>query len=87
MEILTYTDARANLKDVMERVVADHEEVIVTRKNGKPVVMMSLDEWNAIRETMHLLSTPANARALRESIAQLDAGKGSERELVDPAEA
>lgn len=46
--------------------------------------MVSLDTWNAIRETMRLLSTPANARALRESIAQLDAGKGIERELIEP---
>lgn len=87
MQVVTYTDARANLKDVMERVVEDHEEVVVTRKKGKPVVMISLDAWNAIRETMHLLSTPANARALRESIAQLDAGRGTERELVDTADA
>ena len=85
MQVLTYTDARANLKSVMQQVVEDHEEVVVTRKNGRPVVMMSLDAWNSIRETMHLLSTPANARALRESIAQLDAGKGVERELVETA--
>ena len=87
MQVVTYTDARANLKDVMDRVVRDHDEVIVTRKNGKPVVMVSLDDWNAVRETMHLLSTPANARVLRESIAQLDAGKGGERELIDPIDA
>ncbi|WP_445193468.1 type II toxin-antitoxin system Phd/YefM family antitoxin [Sphingomonas sp. Tas61C01] len=87
MQVVTYTEARARLKDVMERVVDDHEEVVVTRKNGKPVVMVSLEAWNAIRETMHLLSTPANARALRESIAQLDAGEGVERELVKIAAA
>ncbi|MGR6329565.1 type II toxin-antitoxin system Phd/YefM family antitoxin [Sphingomonas sp. XXL09] len=87
MQVVTYTDARANLKDVMDQVVDDHEEVVVTRKNGKPVVMVSLDAWNAIRETMHLLSTPANARVLRDSIAQLDAGKGQERELIERAQA
>ena len=87
MQVKTYTDVRANLKGVMEQVVDDHEEVVVTRKNGKPVVMVSLDTWNSIRETMHLLSTPANAQALRESIAQLDAGKGVERELVATAAA
>ncbi|QQV77850.1 type II toxin-antitoxin system prevent-host-death family antitoxin [Sphingomonas aliaeris] len=84
MQVVNYTDARANLKDVMDRVVDDHEEVIVTRKNGKPVVMMSLDEWNSIRETMYLISTPANAGALRASIAQLDAGGGTERTLIEP---
>lgn len=81
MQVTSYTEARANLKDLMDRVVADHEEVVVTRKSGKPVVMLSLDAWNAIQETMHLLSTPANARALRDSITQLDAGGGTEREL------
>jgi len=84
MQVMTYTDARANLKDVLERVVENHEEVVVTRKNGKPVVIVSLDAWNAIRETMHLRSTPANAHALRESIAQLDAGRGTERALIEP---
>ncbi|MBA4789162.1 MAG: type II toxin-antitoxin system prevent-host-death family antitoxin [Pseudomonadota bacterium] len=84
MQVLTYTDARANLKDVMDSVVDDHDEVIVTRKNGKPIVMVSLDTWNAIQETLHLLSTPANARALRDSIAQLDAGEGTARELREP---
>ena len=83
MQVLTYTDARANLKELMDRVVDDHEEVVVTRKNGKPVVVVSLDDWNAIRETMHLLSTPANAQALRESIAQLNDDKGVEHELVE----
>lgn len=84
MEVLNYTDARARLKDVLDRVVEDHEEVVVTRKSGKPAVIVSLDTWNAIRETLHLLSTPANARALRESIAQLDAGQGTERQLIEP---
>ncbi|MBX9881620.1 MAG: type II toxin-antitoxin system prevent-host-death family antitoxin [Sphingomonas sp.] len=87
MEVVSYTDARARLKDVLDRVVEDHEEVVVTRKNGKPAVIVSLDRWNAIGETLHLLSTPANARALRESIAQLDAGKGTERTLIEPTRA
>jgi len=84
MQAVTYTYARANLKDVMEQVVENHEEIVVTRKNGKPVVIVSLHAWSPIRETMHLLSTPANARALRESIAQLDAGGCTERALIEP---
>lgn len=83
MQVVTYSEARTKLKDVMERVADDHDEVVVTRKNGKPVVMVSLEEWNAIQETMHLLSSPANARILRASIAQLDAGKGIERALIE----
>ncbi|MBB2167619.1 type II toxin-antitoxin system prevent-host-death family antitoxin [Gluconacetobacter aggeris] len=84
MQVLTYSEARSRLKDVMEQVTDNHDEVIVTRKNGKPVVMVSLEEWNAIQETMHLLASPANAQSLRASIAQLEAGHGGERALIDP---
>jgi antitoxin YefM len=84
MEVLTYSDVRANLKAVMDRVVDDKTEIVVSRQRGEAVVMMSLSEWNAVEETMHLLSTPANAQRLRASIAQLDAGRGEERELINP---
>jgi antitoxin YefM len=81
MDIITYTDARATLKDVMDRVIHDRVEVVVTRKQREAVVILSLDEYNAIRETLHLQSSPANARRLQEAIAQLDAGQGTEREI------
>lgn len=84
MNVLTYSDARANLKDVMDRVVEDRTHVVVTRQKGEAVVMVSLEDWNAIEETMHLLSTPANATRLRDAIRQLDADEGAERELVNP---
>jgi antitoxin YefM len=84
MEVLTYTDARANLKDVMARVVADRTQIVVTRQKAEPVVMISLSDWNAMTETMHLLSTPANAARLQESMAQIDAGAGTERKLIKP---
>lgn len=85
MDVLTYTDARANLKSVMDRVVEDREEVVVARRKGESVVIVSLDTWNAVQETLHLLSTPANAAALRRSISQLDAGQGAEHDLIEPA--
>jgi antitoxin YefM len=84
MEVLTYSDARKNLKSVMDKVVADHSEAIITRRNGEAVVMVSLSEWNSIRETEYLLSTPQNAKRLREGIEQLNAGKGLVRELIKP---
>ncbi|NOE20829.1 type II toxin-antitoxin system prevent-host-death family antitoxin [Ruegeria atlantica] len=83
MDVLTYTDARKELKSVMDRVTRDAEEIVVTRKNRESVVMVSLDTWNSIQETMHLLSTPNNASRLRASIAQLDAGTGEERDLIE----
>lgn len=84
MDVVTYTDARANLKDVMDRVVEDRTHVVVTRQKAEPVVIVSLSDWNAMEETMHLLSTPNNAERLRASIRQLDAGQGQERDLVRP---
>ena len=81
MNVLTYTDARASLKDVMDRVIHGREEVIVTRKNREAIVMISLDEYNAIQETLHLQKSPANAKRLAASIAQLDAGQGIERDI------
>lgn len=84
MDVLTYSDVRANLKGVMDRVVEDRTQVVVTRQKAEAVVMVSLEDWNAMEETMHLLSTPRNAERLRSSIRQLDIGKGTERELVNP---
>ena len=84
MDVLTYSDTRANLKDVMDRVVADRAPIIVTRKRGESVVMVSLSDWNAMEETLHLLSSPTNAARLAEAVAQLDAGLGVERELSAP---
>jgi antitoxin YefM len=83
MDVLTYSDVRANLKDVMDRVVEDRTQIVVTRQKAEPVVMVSLADWNAMEETMHLLSTPRNAERLRASMRQLHAGKGTERDLVD----
>lgn len=83
MDVMTYSDARAHLKGVMDRAINDKQEVVVTRKKGESVVVVSLDTWNSINETLHLLSTPQNASRLRASIAQLDAGTGEERELLE----
>ncbi|CUA91708.1 type II toxin-antitoxin system Phd/YefM family antitoxin [Pannonibacter sp. Q-1] len=81
MDVMTYTDARSSLKDVMDRVIHDRVEVIVTRKKREAVVIMSLEEFNSIQETLHLQKSPENARRLQASIAQLTAGEGEEREV------
>ncbi|HEX5259434.1 MAG TPA: type II toxin-antitoxin system prevent-host-death family antitoxin [Sphingomicrobium sp.] len=84
MDVVTYSDARANLKDVMDRVVEDKTEVIVTRQRAEAVVIVSLSEWNSMVETAHLLSSPVNAERLRRSIEQMNAGQGYEHELINP---
>ena len=84
MDALSFSDTRANLKAVMDRVCADKVALAVTRRKAEGVVMISQSEWDSIQETLYLLSSPANAKALLESIAELDAGKGEEHELIEP---
>ena len=86
MRTVNFSEARSNLKDVLDRVVDDADVTIITRRDAGDVVVMSLDTWNSWRETEYLMSSPANARRLLQSIAQLDAGKGVVRELLDPYE-
>ena len=81
MDAITYTTARANLADTMDRVCDDHEPIIITRNSQQAVVMMSLDDFKALEETSYLLRSPRNARRLLESIASLEAGQGRERKL------
>ena len=83
MNTITYTSARSNLAQTMDKVCDDHAPVIITRKAAKPVVMMSLDDFEALEETAYLLRSPKNARRLLESIVQLEADKGTERELAE----
>ena len=82
MDAITYTAARANLADTMDRVCDEHEPIIITRNSQQAVVMMSLDDFKALEETSYLLRSPKNARRLLESIATLDAGQGKERNLA-----
>jgi antitoxin YefM len=83
MNVISYTDTRERLKDVMDRVVENHEPVVISRQKAESVVMVSLADWQAIEETMHLLSTPANAQRLKSSIDELNAGDGVERKLIE----
>lgn len=76
MDAISYTTARANLAKTMERVCNDHSPVIITRKRKAPVVMISLEDYQAMEETAYLLRSPVNARQLLESITKLEAGKG-----------
>lgn len=76
MKTLSSTELRANLASVMDQVNDDHEPVIVHRAKGKPVVMVSLEDWASMDETTYLLASPANRTALMQAIAELDAGHG-----------
>lgn len=83
MRHVTFTDLRNNLASHLDKVGDDRDELIVTRQNHDPVVIVPLSEWESMKESLHLLSTPANAEHLRASMAELDAGRGTERSLVE----
>jgi antitoxin YefM len=83
MDAIPYTTLRANLASQMDRVCEDHAPIIVTRKASASVVMMSLDDYEALEETSYLLRSPENARRLLASIERLEADGGTERELVE----
>ena len=87
MNILTFSEARAGLKQAMDDVCRDHEPAVITRQRGEHVVLISLDDFNSMQETLHLLGSPVNAKRLSESIAEFNAGQTSRRGLIDePAE-
>lgn len=79
-----FTELRRNLASHLDRVENDRSELIVTRQNRDDLVILPRAELESLRETLHLLGTPANARRLLEGIAELDAGRGIEHDLIDP---
>jgi len=83
MNAITYTSVRNNLAKILEKVCDDHDPVIVTRQNQNSVVIMSLEDYESLTETAYLLRSPKNAQRLIRSIADLDSGKGKQRELVE----
>lgn len=86
MRTTSYSALRKTLAATLDKVTDDHEPVIITRDRGKPsAVLMSLEDFASYEETLHLLRSPRNAERLLKAIAELDAGKGKERTLIDPA--
>ena len=83
MDAISYSNARKNLVETMERVCDEHEPIIITRANAAPVVMMSLEDFNSLQETDYLLRNLANAENLRASIKQYEEGKYQPRDIID----
>ena len=83
MDAKSYSAIRKDLAKTMEKVCNDHSPIIITRKNASAVVMMSLEDYNAIEETAYLLRSPANAERLRQSIKQAEAGKTLRHDLIE----
>jgi antitoxin YefM len=83
MRAVSYSTARQNLASTMEDVCEAHEPIIVTRQKSESVVIMSLDDYEAMRETCYLMGNPRNAMRLLQSIEELEEGKGSEQNLLE----
>ena len=83
MKTLSYTESRARYAEVLDGVVNDREEVVITRAGHEPVVIVSLEEYESLRETAYLMRSPANARRLLDAIERLEAEGGAEHELVE----
>ena len=81
MDTINFSTTRQKLASVMDKVAEDRAPILITRQKGSPAVIMSLDEYNALQETAYLMSNPANAKRLFESVAELKAGGGVVKEL------
>ena len=84
MDIVSYSRARQDLARLMDKVSDDRSPLIVTRRGGRSVVVLSLEDYRGMEETLYLMRSPANARRLLSSIRSLDRGEGVERSLVEP---
>ena len=85
MEAMSYSRVRQELAKTLDKVCKDHAPIVVTRQSNKhsPVVIMSLEDYEALEETAYLLRAPRNARRLIESVAQLEEGGGTKRDLAE----
>jgi len=84
MHTISYSQLRENLKSFMDKVCEDHEPIIVTRSKGENTVLMSLADYNALEETHYILSKPANAAWLKQSLESANSGNTIQKDLINP---
>lgn len=83
MKTMSYTESRARYAEVLDGVTNDREEVVITRAGHEPVVIVSLADYESLRETAYLMRSPANARRLLDAMERLEAGHGQHHDLID----
>lgn len=80
---MSYTESRARYAEVLDSVVDDREEVVITRAGHEPVVIVSLADFESLRETAYLMRSPANARRLLDAMERLESGEGVVHDVID----
>ena len=83
MKVVNFSDARNRLKSILDEVTNNRDYTIISRRDADDAVVMSLDQFNSLMETVHLLKSPANAAHLAKSVKQYQSGKTFSRELID----
>lgn len=83
MDSMTYTAFRSHLAQILDKVNEDHSPVIITRQNGLPAVVISLEDFQSYEETAYLMSSPKNAKRLNQAITEIESGKMVQHDLID----
>lgn len=83
MKTMSYTESRAKYAEVLDAVANDREEIVITRAGHEPVVIVSLEDFQSLRETAYLMRSPANARRLLDAMERLEAAQGDRHDLID----
>ena len=83
MKTMSYTESRARYAEVLDGVTNDREEVVITRAGHDPVVIVSLEDYESLRETAYLMRSPTNARRLLDAMERLEGGRGDAHDLID----
>ena len=83
MQAISYSSFRSNLASTLDKVNNDHAPVMITRQNGKPAIVMSVEDFNAYEETYYLMASPKNAERLNQAIAEISENKASAHKLIE----
>jgi antitoxin YefM len=83
MDSMSYSSFRTHLASTLDKVNDDHKPILITRQNGKPAVVISLEDFQSYEETSYLMASPKNAERLNQAIAQVEAGKVKPHELIE----
>ena len=83
MDTISYSAFRNKLAATIDKVNDDHQPVLITRQNGKPAILMSVEDYKSYEETAYLMASPKNAERLNRAIDELESGKSQQKELID----